>query len=156
MLTKKEMLILSSLRKNAREQLTKMSKKTAIPVSTIFEKMRIYEGDIISRYTSLIDFNKLGFSTRVAIMLKVDSKQKEIIREHLILSKSLNSVYKVNNGYDFFVEGIFHDIKEVDEFIENLEKHFGITDKYVYHIVEDIKREDFMSSPEYTKIVSVS
>jgi DNA-binding Lrp family transcriptional regulator len=149
---KKEALIISSLRENARESLTKISKRTSIPISTLFEKIKVYEEDYIDRHTSLLNFTKLGFNTRVAIMIKVSNEQREMLKEHLNLSKCVNSVFKINNNYDFIVEGIFHDIKEVDEFIERLEKTFKILDKEVYHIVEDVKREDFMSSPEYVKL----
>jgi len=36
----KDLLILSELRQNARETLTKMSKHTGIPISTIFDKIK--------------------------------------------------------------------------------------------------------------------
>ena len=151
MFDKKELMILANLRNNARETLTKISKKTSIPVSTIFEKLRSYESTIITKHTSLIDFNKLGFSTRATILLKVGKDYRDKLREHLILDKSLNNVYRINNGYDFMLEGIFREIKDVENFLEKLENDYGVTDRYVYYIVDELKREDFMSSPEYLK-----
>jgi len=154
MIDKKEIVILANLRNNARETLTKMSRKTSIPVSTIFEKLKMYETGIIKKYTSLIDFTKLGYNTRATILVKTSKEYREPLREHLLLNKSLNSVYKINNGYDFMLEGIFREIKDVELFLEKLENDFGVTEKYVYYIVDEIKKEDFLSSPEYFNIIN--
>ena len=104
---------------------------------------------MIKKYTSIIDFSKLGYNVRATILIKVNKDFKDKIKEHLNFNRSLNSVYKINNGYDFMLEGIFREIKDVEFFLENLENNFGITDKYVYYIVDELKREDFLSSPEY-------
>lgn len=149
MLDKKEMLILANLRNNSREPLTKMSKRTSIPVSTIFEKMRGYEKKLITKYTSLLDFTELGYTTRATILLKTSKEYRAKLRDYLLINKSLNTVYRVNNGYDFILEGVFKELKEVENFLEKLEKDFGVTDKYVYYIIDEVKREDFMASPEY-------
>ena len=75
---KTDLLIISSLRQNAREKLTNMSKKTRIPVSTLFDRIRMHEGKLIKKHTALIDFNKLGYNTRANIILKVKKTDREI------------------------------------------------------------------------------
>lgn len=152
MLNKKEKVILANLRANSRESLTKMSKKTSIPVSTIFEKIKRYESGLIKKYTSIVDFGRLGYNTRATILLKVSKEHRDRIREFLLVNKSLNSVYRINNGYDFMLEGVFRDLKDVEGFIEKVEGKFSITGKYIYYIVDEIKKEDFMSHPEYVSI----
>ncbi len=149
---KKEMLILSTLRLNARESLTKISKDTDIPVSTVYERLKNYETRFIKKHTSIIDFNKLGFNTRVTIMLRAARDHREKLREHLLKDKSINSLYKINNGYDFMMEGIFSELRDVDNFLDKLESDFGVTERVVYYVVDELRREDFMSSPEYVRI----
>ena len=73
----KDLKILSYLRNDARIPLTKMSKKTQIPVSTIFDKIKVFEEKVIIRHTTLIDFQKLGYSLRANISLKVERNDKE-------------------------------------------------------------------------------
>ena len=150
MLDRKEMLILANLRTNARETLTSMSKKTSIPVSTIFEKLRGYEKGLIKKHTTLIDFSMLGYKTRASILVKVSKDNRDQLRNFLLLNKSLNSVYKINNGYDFMMEGVFKELRDVEVFLDRLENDFNVTEKYVYYIVDELKREDFMSSAEYS------
>ena len=58
----KDLKIISYLRQNARMPLTKMSKKTQIPVSTIFDRLRTNEDDLIykNEVHYKIEKNRLG------------------------------------------------------------------------------------------------
>lgn len=153
MLSQKDMLFVSSLRKSARKNLTKISKELSIPVSTLFEKLKKLESALIVKHTAILDFNKLGYTTRAKMLLKVGKKDREKVREMLSKSEHVNSVYKITNGYDFLVEGIFRSLKELEAFSENLEERFQITKKNVYFIIDDIKREKFLSDVELTKLM---
>lgn len=149
---KEDMLILTNLRENSRESLRKLSRKTAIPMSTLYDKLKNYEKNVIKKYTMLIDFSSLGFSTKATILLKVTKDYREKLAEHLTKEKHINNVYKINNGYDFIIEGIFRELKDIDAFLIKLETEYGVVDNYIYYIVDELKREGFMSSPEYVKI----
>ncbi len=152
MLNQKDILLLSFLRKNARETLTRLSRKTNIPISTIYDKLKLYNGDIIKKHTSIIDFAKLGYNARVNIMLRVDKEQKREIKDFLARKDCINSVFKINNGFDFLVEAIFKDIREVEDFLEIMEDKFKIKNKQVYYIVDEVKREGFMTEFEVAKM----
>jgi DNA-binding Lrp family transcriptional regulator len=143
----KDELILSYLRMNSRETLTNISKKTQIPVSTIFERMR-NENQIIRKHTTLVDFGKMGYPTVVNILIKSDKDHKEELKNYLYSNRNVNSFYKVTNGYDFLFECVFRSIFELENFIEHLENKFNIKSKQVLYTVEDIKREGFLSGPE--------
>jgi len=153
MLSRKDMMIVTHLRNNARETLTTISKKTNIPISTIYDKLKTHQKGLIKKYVSLIDFNSLGYTTRAHIMIKVEKPSRDSFREYVTKHQSVNSVFKINNGYDYLVEGIFRHIKELEEFIELLEGKFTVLSTQVHYIVEDIKQEGFMSDPIMMDIV---
>ena len=153
MLPKKDLLILSELRSNSRETLTKISKNTGIPISTIFDKIKYYQGSLITKHTTLIDFSKLGFNARANIMVKVDRDKREEARKFLLSHQNINSVYKVSNGFDFLIEGIFKNVKEVEDFIDFLGGKFKLEQTQVYYIIEDIKKESFMNNNELLNLV---
>ena len=44
----KDLMVLAALRQNARLSLTKMSKTTHVPISTIYDKLKQYERKIIN------------------------------------------------------------------------------------------------------------
>ena len=144
----KDLKIIAHLRKDARIPLTRLSRKTKIPVSTIFDRLKAKEKDVIIKHTSLLDFNKLGFHTRANIAIRVEREDKDKIKEHLIKHEAINSVCRINNGYDYMIEGIFKQIKDMEEFLDVLENKFRILDKKTFFIIEDLKKEEFMADPQ--------
>jgi len=142
-----DLLILSNLRLNARESLTSMSRKTRIPVSTIFDKLRENVNGIIKRPTVLLDFHKLGFPTVSTILMKVNKEHREQLKEFLQKSFNVNSVYKFNNGYDFIIEVVFRNMQEQELFIEKLEESYNVLDLKTFFIIEELKKEEFFSNP---------
>jgi len=68
-----------------------------------------YAGSIVS---------KLGFNARANIMVRVDRDSREEARNFLINHQNVNSVYKISNGFDFLIEGIFKNVRDVEDFID--------------------------------------
>ena len=153
-LSERDLLIISHLRKDARKNLTTMSKETGIPVSTIFDRIKTQENGIIKKHTAIIDFSKLGYTTRINLMVKAKKEQKEELKNYLAKQENVNSVYKINNSYDFLVDGVFMNIKGFEEFLERMDDRFDIEAKEVYYIVDEIKREDFMSDPGSARVLA--
>lgn len=151
MLSQKELLILACFRKNARRNLTKVSREIHIPVSTIFDKLKRYEGSLIRKYTSLLNFTELGFDVRVNLIIRADRGNKKELGEYLVKNESVNSVFRINNGYDFLIEAIFRNMKEFQGFSERLEE-FKIKGKETFYILDDLKREAFLSEPDLVRL----
>lgn len=144
-INKKDLTIMQNLRKNARVSLTRMSKETGIPVSTIFDRIKSQEGKLISKYTSLLDFEKLGYSTRAKLCIKVEREDKDELKEYLTRHQAVNSLFRINNGFDFMVEVVFRQIMDLEEFKDKLEDRFRIQECQSYYIIEDLKREEFLT-----------
>ena len=143
---KNEFLILSHLRQNARRNLSKISKHTGIPVSTIFDRLKVYEKDIIKKHTSLLDFTKMGYDVWVKLIVKV--KNKEEAQSYLMKNFSVNSFYRINNGYDFLVEAVFKGVRDYHLFSEKLES-FGLQKKHEFFVLQELRREEFLNSSEF-------
>jgi DNA-binding Lrp family transcriptional regulator len=139
----KELLLLSFFRKDARMPLTKISRQTKIPVSTIYDKLKRFEESVIHRHTTLLDFKKLGFDLKLHLLLKVDKEGRDDVEDYLKHNLRTNSVQKVNNGFDFMAECIFKNLQDLDAFLESLEP-FRILERKEFFILEDIKQEGFL------------
>ena len=148
MLSNKDLRILSHLRQNSRLTLTMMSKRTNIPISTIYDRLKLHTGGIIQRFTSLIDFSSLGYTTRANLIVKVSRENRDELREFLMKHPNVNCVFKINNEFDFMVETVFKNIKEVEEFKDKLEGRFSVEDMKIFYVVEDLKREGFLADPQ--------
>ncbi len=145
MINDKDLVILSSLRQNGREKLTTLAKKTNIPVSTIFDKLKLHKQHFIKKHTTLLDFSVLGFHSRANILIKSCREEKETLKDFLMQNPHVNSMYKVNNGFDFMIEGIFRDIRGLELFLDLIESKFKILNKQVFFIIDEMKREDFLT-----------
>jgi DNA-binding Lrp family transcriptional regulator len=153
--TKRDILLMTFFRKNARENLTQISRMTRIPVSTIFDKLREFEKGIIQKHTTLVDFRRLGFDIRVNMMFKIAKDSREEFRNFLSLNEHVNSIYRVNNGYDYMIEAIFRDMSDLQKFNDLIDR-FMIEDKKEMFILEDIKRESFLSDEVHGKLLMMN
>jgi len=144
---KKDLILMAYLRKDARMPLTKMSRKTGVPVSTIFDRLKVYKGNFISKHTALIDFGKIGYTTQVNLLLKVSKAQKDEIGEYLKKCLNVNSLSKVNNGYDFLAECIFRGMGDFENFMDKLEGKYEIIQRDTYFVINNMKRESFLDDP---------
>jgi len=136
--------LLKQFRVNARMKLTSMSRKTGIPVTSIFDKItNLDKIGIIKKYTILLDYELIGFEIKAILIIKINKKQKTDLKEFLSHHHSVNSLYRINNGFDFILEVIFKNMKIMDDFLEKIEKNFDILKLEIHYILEELKREDF-------------
>ena len=155
MMQKKDLVVMAYLRQNARMKLTTMSRLAKLPVSTIFDRMKYHEGGLIRGHVCLLDFSKLGFHTRANVMLRVGKKDKDAARQYLLTNQSVNSLYKINNGYDFLLEVVMKNISDLEEFLDSIEDKFDIKSKEVHYVIDDIKKEAFMSDPNIIDLLNI-
>ncbi|HII71914.1 TPA: Lrp/AsnC family transcriptional regulator [Candidatus Woesearchaeota archaeon] len=153
---KKEFDLLAQLRKDSRRTLSQIGRDVEMPVSTVHDRMKKIKKGIIKKYTCILDFKSLGFNCRAQVVLRLHSKDdRGDIKEYLLKNQNVNSVYKINNGYDFLAELIFRDISELDGFIDRLEERFKIREKKVYYIIDDVAREVFLSDQVHAGLLGV-
>ena len=141
----KDLMIIALLRQNARMPLTKMSRAIGVPVSTLFDRIKITEQAVITKHASLLNFSVLGYNARANVILKVDKQDKENLRAYLLKSAHINNMYKINNGFDFMIECVFKQINDLENFIEEIEKKFNVIELKSYFIIEDLRKEEFLN-----------
>ena len=96
-----DMKILQHIRTNARENLTTISRKTGIPVSTIFDRLKSHEQQFVIKFTALVDFAKLGYPLRANICLKVAPDSRDGVKSYLLAHNRVNNLQRINNGFDY-------------------------------------------------------
>jgi len=150
----KDLLLLSHVRENGRKKLTRLAKETRMPVSTIYDKLRLYRSIYIRKYTAILNFRNLGFSTRCLVAFKVSTNEKNILRDFLFKHRSVNSLCRVDNGFDYVAEMIFVSLEDLHNFLEFVERSFEVKKVTVFNVLEDLRREDFLASPRYLRLVN--
>ncbi len=135
-------IITNALKENSRESLTNISRKINIPVSTLYDRMKILESNKTIRNTTLIDFNQFGLKTRAFFLVKVKHTDKKRLRELIEKKTFVNGFFVLNNNFDFLIEAIFTDFKYLNDFQDELLDFKNIKVEMAF-VVEDIKREAF-------------
>lgn len=148
----KELEVLRALRENARETLTTISRRTGIPVSTLFDRLGEYKQKLIIKHTCLLDYTKLGYDLRVQLLVRL-SKGKEEFEQFMVQHLHVNTVYRINNGYDYLVEAVFRNMKDFTQFVQSLER-FSIKERKEFYVLEDLKREAFLTTDTHVKILA--
>ncbi len=152
MISIKDREALIYLRKDARMTLSKLSRATKTPVSTLFNRIKKQEENFVKKFTVLLDYRKIGYLARAYVVVKVHRKDKEELRLFLHRHKNVNSLYKVNHDYDFLTDVVFKDYVELDGFLEELQNDFAVKIGFVHHIIENIKEEHFFSEPNKAEV----
>lgn len=145
MLEQKEKVFIGYLRNNARVNLTSVARKTGVAISTLHDRLRNGEKTFIRKHVSLLDFGKLGYPCQAQVMLKVDREKRDVLKAFLLKNEKINSLMKINNGFDFMAEVICENMQELEEFLEHLDQKCKILEKQVFYVIEEIVREKFMT-----------
>ena len=140
----KHLQLISCLRDNSREKLTSISKKTKIPISTLFDLLKEMQNNRVIRCTTLLNFHELGYHTHAQIFLKINMEDREKVKKHLQHHPNVNTIYKTHNKWSLIVETVHRNLKELDSFLDKLEKNFIIENHMVHYLIDEIKKEDFV------------
>ena len=131
--------------------LTKLSRKTRMPVSTLFDRIK-HRYHPLKRYTCLLDFPKLGFDSRAFVLLKLE-RDKERCTSFLSKHHNVNTLFRVNNGWHVMAELVFPTMPMLEAFLELLDKKFTIEDRRVHYVLQEIIRERFFAEPDLVPLL---
>tara|TARA_Y100000310_G_scaffold345723_1_gene468833 strand:- start:6149 stop:6577 length:429 start_codon:yes stop_codon:yes gene_type:complete len=142
MLDPRELQILTHLRKDARTTMADIAKATETPISTVFEKLKKHNQTTIKKFTTILDFPKLGYNIRKKIL--VSALEPDEVIHFLNLHPNVNSLYKTNNGFNIVADCIFKEMNTWYDFKQKLYLH-SITETKIIDITDEIKREEFLT-----------
>ncbi len=152
MFSNKDAKIIAHLRNNARKKITNISEELNIPVTTIYDKVRVHEKRYIKKHTTLLDFSKLGLHSRANLAIKVGRNAEQKLQEFLMEHPNVNSLSRINFGHNFMAEVVFKDVAQLHNFKEKLEDDYK-AESQVFNIIEELKKEDFLTKPEHENIL---
>ena len=153
MITKKDLTIISHLRKDGRKKITDISKEMNIPVTTIYDKVRVHNQKFVNKHVALLDFAKLGLHTKANIAIKCDRDAREDLQKFLFNHPNVNSLSKTNFSSDFLAEVVFKSMGELQNFADSIEKNYRVGNLQIFNTIEELKKEDFLTKEEHFDLV---
>jgi DNA-binding Lrp family transcriptional regulator len=139
-----ERKILRHLRLNSRKSLAKIGRECNIPASSAYNEVNRIEQSFVSKYTSLLDFNRLGLYARAHLIIGVDRGDRKLLSEFLGKCPNVNSVYRLRGEHDFYVDAVFKHELEVNDFVKRLKADFAVKEVVVHHILKEVQSEMFL------------
>lgn len=140
----RDIALLAHLRSGKKRKVTDISRVLNIPATTLYDRLGLLESGLGIKYTALVDFQKLGYMRVVHLCIKAQKENKNRLEQHLLAHKSLNSLVRINHGYDFLAHMVFRDVGELRQFVDDLDARFG-AEIQVFEAIDEIVRERFMS-----------
>ena len=123
----KNLDLLKELEKNGRQNLKKLSKKTGMSITTVYERIKKLEKNgVIKGYQALIDYQKIGFDLPVIIELVVKREKQFDVVNKLIKFNNVSAIYGTTGSTDLMVIAKFKNRTDLTNFINTLFEMEGI------------------------------
>lgn len=153
MISEKDAQFISHLRNNARKKITHISREMKIPVTTVYDKLRMHENKFVNKHVTLLDFPKLGLHAKAHVSIKVDKDSRDALQNFLMEHPNVNSLSRIGFDSDFLAEVVFKDSGEVQNFTESLEKKYDVSNVQVFNVINELKKEAFLTKPEHMEVM---
>ena len=141
-----DLKILSALRTNSRETLTKISADTGIQISLLFDRLKSIEQEgLIRRYSCAVDWKRLGVR-RVLLLIRTPEHLIEKAQARLARSHHINNLWRLDGKCKLAVETMFIGPRQQEVFIKALRKELENIEISTHEVVENLKWEGFLTS----------
>ena len=137
-----DLAILRSLIKNSRVTISQISKEIDVPDATISNRLKKLEKQVIKRYTTILDWKKLGLDITAIIIIQTESERHEFVKEELSRLKEVSEVYSISGEYDILIKIWGGSIGKLNELINSKIRSIdGVEDLTEMIVMERVKED---------------
>jgi len=135
--------IIRYLRSGKRVNISEIARELKLPISTVSDRIKKAEAKYIIKRSSLLDYNKIGYSANAMLAVKVNSNQKSAFLDFLKSQDCINSIYHINSGFSFLLELVCKDHLELVNWIEDIKSKFSLK-LHSFQILKVEEKERFV------------
>jgi len=136
-----DLRIIRSLSGNARKPFKTIAAEIEVSDATVRKRVnRMVEEGIIKQFNLLLDYHKLGRIIKAFIGLRINPQRLKYLVEHLKENPDIQVLYRTTGNVDLFLEVIFRDMEELNEFLEKELSVEGIMGTEVSVVIGPYKR----------------
>ncbi len=122
-LDKRDKQIIRLLIDNSRLSIRKIAEKLGLSPGTVQARLkRLEDLGVIKRYTTLLDYEKLGYNFPVIIDVRVSKGMLFEVEKEIAKHPNVISVYDVTGEYDIAIIAKFKRREDLDAFVKALQK----------------------------------
>ncbi len=135
------MKIIQHLTEDAKTTYRVIAKDTGVSEATVKNRIdRMMESGVITKFTTVLDFHKLGRAIKSFIGLKVQPKKLQEIVDHMSAHPDVHVLYRTSGDVDLLSEVIFEKMEDLNEFLESELALDGILGTVVTIVIGPYKR----------------
>ena len=146
MIDKKDEIILNELKKNSRNTTKQIAKNIKIPRVTVHDRIeKMKEKNIIKSFTTIIDYEKIGLTTKAFIFISFLHNTNVSQRELAKRISKITGVYEVNiisGEYDLLLKVRGKSLEEIGKLVvDKLRALKGVGKTLTMTCFETVKEE---------------
>jgi Lrp/AsnC family transcriptional regulator for asnA, asnC and gidA len=135
------MKIIQHLTEDARTTYRVIAEDAGVSEATVKNRIdRMKETGVITKFTAVLDFHKLGRAIKSFIGLKVQPTRLQDIVEHMRSHSDVHVLYRTSGDVDLLFEVIFEKMEDLNEFLESELALDGILGTVVTIVIGPYKR----------------
>lgn len=142
MLDSVDLAIIRELIRDGRASYRSIARRLGISVATVASRVAALEkGGIIKGYTTLVDYEKLGYEITAIIELTISKGKLIEVQRQVAEKPNVSSVYDVTGETDSIIVARFKSREELNKFVKWL-LSIPYVERTLTHLVLGIVKED--------------
>ena len=137
--------ILNVIMENSRLSLRQIAKKANVSVATVMHHMKsLEENKIIKKYTTKIDYEKIGFDVVVLIEMKISKGKLFEVEKKIATHPNVSAIYDITGTSDAIILARFPTTRQMDNFLKKIQTYEFVERTETKLVLNTIKEESMM------------
>lgn len=134
--------ILNELLSNSRQSYRQIAQKTNLSPATVMNRVSALEKEgAIKGYTTMLDYEKLGFEFNVIIEVRVAHGKLHEVEKKLAADYNITSVYDATGDFDVTLIGRFKNRRQLDAYVKKIQTFEHVERTSTKLVLKTIKEE---------------
>jgi Lrp/AsnC family transcriptional regulator for asnA, asnC and gidA len=139
-ISEKDLSIINALINNSRQSYRDLAKVSHVSIATIGNRIKeLTKKNILQGYTTLIDYDKLGYETHVMISIRVSQGKELIIEKRLFNDPHVTAIYDITGDFDVLIIARFKNRKSLDTYVKKIQTYEFVERTQTQLILNTIK-----------------
>ena len=132
--------ILNILINDSRKSYREIAKESHVSVATVANRVnQLKKSEIIKGYTTLIDYEEIGYQFHVIIKIRVDHGKEEHVEKKLLNSPNISAIYDKTGEYDMTIIARFKTRRDLDNYLKKIQSFEFVHKTQTSLVLDSIK-----------------
>src|SRR3989344_8373234 len=137
--------ILNTIMENSRLSLRQIAKKADVSVATVMHRIKKLEDEkVIKKYTTKIDYEKIGFDVVVLIEIKISKGKLFEVERKIATHPNVSAIYDITGTSDAVILARFPTTRQMDNFLKKIQTYEFVERTETKLVLNTIKEESMM------------